>query len=159
MQDTTPKLITVDQFNDKVRGWSVSRRSGMSGRAPQSGVSKKAGDEPELKSSIKTSVYKVYGVSAAVRFTFERHGIYVHYGAGRGYGGTNGSGWIVKDGKRKKTAESSRNKMNTGNRHGTDWFNVEIRTGIAELADIAQEYYADMSLDYMLEKMGRAQIG
>lgn len=159
MDNSTPKLITEDEFNEKVTGWSVTTRSRLASSAPVlSGKHSAFSEDETLQSSIKTSKKRQFGVIVGVGFGFARHGIYVNYGAGRGQGGTKGSKWRNKEGEMIKTRPKSLGLMNTHNRHAVDWFDGNIRLGLKELADIAQEYYGDKAMRELLEKIDKFAI-
>lgn len=84
---------------------------------------------------------------AQVGFSFLRHGIFLHYGAGRGYGGRHGSKWYDSDGNVKTTRRSSLNKMGKGKRQPINWFNPVIDRNIGRLADIVSENYVDKKIN------------
>lgn len=159
MENSTPKIMTVDEFNEKVSGWSVTTRSRLASSAPVfSGERSKSEKDETLQSSIRTSKKKQFGEIVGVGFGFARHGIYVNYGAGRGQGGTKGSKWRNKDDEMMKTKSKSLGLMNTRNRHAVDWFDGNIRMGLKELADIAQEYYGDKAMRELLDKIDKFTV-
>jgi hypothetical protein len=163
MQNTTPRLISVDDFNKNVRSWSVSIRSKIYRNAPV-----KSGS---LRKSITQRIKKIYGESSRVTFNFERHGVFVHYGVGRGY---IRMGNDVVPGRKLNTSESNSmlkrgdnkrdiNKMRivfggSAKRKPNDWFDVEIKFGIRQLADIAQSYYGDKAMNAILQKIDKSLI-
>lgn len=159
MENSTPKIMTVEEFNEKVSGWSVTTRSRLVSSAPVfSGDHSAVQTDETLQSSIKSSKRRQFGVIVAVGFGFARHGAYISYGAGRGQGGTKGSKWKNKKGIMVKTKSKSLGLMNTRNRHAVDWFDGNIRMGLKELADISQEYYGDMAMRELLEKIDKFTI-
>ena len=90
-------------------------------------------------------------------FSFPRHGIYIHKGAGRGQGGTIGSSWMklkringveVSTGIVRHTDPNSLNAtQGTGNRQAYEWFDPIIRNRISELANIVSNYFDTMIID------------
>ncbi len=159
MQDQTPKLITQDEFNLNVSRWAITTKSRMVSSAPASaGKREKPEGEEHLKTSVRFSKKKVFGDISAVGFGFARHGIYRSYGAGRGQGGTKGGTWENRHGMKISTNSASLGKMNTGKRRALDWFDVHVKHGIKQLADIAQEYYGDKAMRDLLSKIDRYTI-
>ncbi len=79
-----------------------------------------------------------------IGFRFARHGVHLHYGAGRGYGGRQGSRWIDRLGYYHETNPESLGKAGSGSRPPRDWFNPVLDWHLKELADIAAAYCGDM---------------
>lgn len=98
-----------------------------------------------------------YGIINRIGFSFPRHGIYIHKGAGRGQGGYVGSNWTkmktingieVSTGIVRHTALNSINgKQGTGNRKAFAWFDPVIKNRLPELADIVTNYFDTMIMD------------
>lgn len=98
-----------------------------------------------------------YGIINQLGFSFPRHGIYIHKGAGRGQGGTIGSNWTklktingieVSTGIVRHTNPNSLNaSQGTGNRLAFEWFDPVIKNRLAELADIVTRYFDTMLID------------
>lgn len=165
----TQNLITVEQFNKAVQDWSISIRNKARKNAPIGLDSLSDGDK---LSFTKSFVNKDKGVAEVVKFDFDRHGVFVHYGVGRGY--IREGDQIVRG--RRATTEEQSQKLKRGysrkeaakmkiayasgeiKRKAVDWIDVEIRTGIKDLAEIAQEFYGDKALEKVLEMVGRATI-
>ena len=149
MTESTPKLITTQEFNEKVRGWTISVRSRMARNSPKyTGVEWKKRVDPKLAASLSHRIRKdSENISSRIKFQFARHGVFVHYGVGRGY--VRESGMVVR---------SSRSRTTGVNRRPNDWFDVEIRNNMEDLAEIAQEFYGDWALDDMLSKIEKFTI-
>ena len=144
----------VNLFNTKVKAWATK----VEGELKQSAdsrfghrVSELITTEfPRLSDSIKTNLRfdKQYKLETrSVGFSMARHGVYLHEGAGRGFGGLTGSKWTDKYGTLKTTASASEGKMGTGSRKAEPWFNDIIRNNEEELADILAEYSLDLVLN------------
>lgn len=97
-----------------------------------------------------------YGLVHRVGFSFPRHGIYIHKGAGRGQGGWIGSKWeklkevngvTVGTGIMRHTDPASLGKQGTGNRQAYPWFDTTIRAHIHRLEEIALRYFDTMIID------------
>ena len=163
MEDSTPKLITEDQFNESVRNWTIPIRSRMVMNAQTKTQGKGKGTsysniktrvrEVPLASSVKYSVLKKYGVASRVRFSFPRQGVYLHYGVGRGY---IRSGNSIQRGF--KNQPKNPKAYGSFKRTPVDWFDVEIRMGINKLADIVQEFYGDEAMREILDQYDKALI-
>ena len=82
-----------------------------------------------------------------VGFRFARHGVHLHFGAFRGHGGNKGSRWMDRLGNIRETNPDSLGKMGTGARAEADWFNPILTKHLKELADIAADYCADMTVN------------
>lgn len=97
-----------------------------------------------------------YGLINRVGFSFPRHGIYIHKGAGRGQGGAIGSSWTklkringveISTGIVRHTDPASLNKQNDGSRQAYEWFDPVIRNRISELDEIVSNYFDTMIID------------
>jgi hypothetical protein len=135
-----------DGFNREVIAWAKNVSSQL--KASVKSLVKK---DVTLSDSIKPNVYydTKYGREAnRIGFSFDREGVYIHRGAGKGQGGfRGGSKWTTKYGKLKETNPASFYKMGLGNRRPLNWFNPAIDRNIEALADIIATYAADMSAD------------
>ena len=152
MQNTTPKLIQVDEYNTLVGGWTIRTRRKFQQNAPvYSGREWKKRTTKKLQPSV-TSATKKYGIEIGkIRFGFEDQGVFVHYGVGRGY--IRQGNTVVRGSKKNEPVKS------TGiNRKQNDWFDVEIRRGMHELALIAQEYYGDWAMNKLLLQIDKYLI-
>ena len=152
MQTSTPQLISPEQFNQQVKGWTVKTRRRFAANAPVgTGKSSSKRESKKLAASIESSTKKYGEVIGKIRFGFEKHGVYVHYGVGRGY---------IRQGN--AVVRGSRNQQPVRspgfNRRPKDWFDVEIKRGIRELADITQQYYGDAAMEKILKDMDKTLI-
>ena len=149
MTESTPKLITTQEFNEKVRGWTISVRSRMARNAPRStGTDSEFRKDPKLAASLTYRIRKdSEDISSRIKYQFPRHGVFIHYGVGRGYMREGGA--VVK---------VSRSRTQGINRRPNDWFDVEIRNNMEQLGIIAQEFYGDWALDDMLSKIEKFTI-
>ena len=148
--------MTEAEFEKSVKQWSVKIKR----RAIANIHSKTETKDPEyknLKDSISNSVRKNYGEVSSVGFGFEPQGIYLHYGVGRGYVRDGGKVKITRKPKRYKK-DGTPYKGSEKDREPHDWLDVEIRTGIKELANDVQEYHGDRSMQKLLEMVERMTI-
>ncbi len=152
MQDTTPKLITVEEFNRKVRSWTSQTQRKFEINAPVSeGKFNPNRTTPRLVVSIESSTKK-YGIEIGkIRFGFERHGVFVHYGVGRGY--IRQGNTVIRGSKKNERVRS------TGfHRKPNDWFDVEIKRGFNELSNTVQEYYGDKAMENLLSALDKNKM-
>lgn len=128
----------VDRFNKEVVDWSKKTTQKLR-------ISVKALMDQDLllSKSIKPRVYydRQYAKEAnRIGFSFEREGIYMHKGAGRGQGGfKGGSSWYNNKGERKQTLTSSLMKMGSNNRQAKEWFDPIVEREVPQLADIVSD--------------------
>ena len=88
------------------------------------GTGSKIRQEGKLVNSIKPSTKQTYGEIDTISFSFERHGIFVHKGVGRGW---EMSGKLV--------TRTAKGKMKGGGRNVVEWFNPVIERNAPVLAD------------------------
>lgn len=126
------------EFNKKARAWASKVSKVMRTTSPSD----------RLRSSIKykTRTYQAKGPVGVVAFQFNRLGIYLEKGAGRGHGGAKGSKWYGPDGNIRKTNPASLGKMDKGNRPAKPFLQPAVDSNLDELADIVSDYAADMTV-------------
>ena len=100
------------------------------------GTGAKQRQEGKLVNSIKPSTKQSFGEIDTISFSFERHGIFVHKGVGRG--------WEKKGPMVTRTAKG---KMSGGGRNIVEWFNPVIDRNAPELADQIALINADAVLN------------
>ncbi len=97
-----------------------------------------------------------YGLINRLGFSFPRHGVYIHKGAGRGHGGFTGSKWSyvkrtrgieVDTGIIRHTNPDSLGEQNSGGRLAFRWFDPVIKSRLPELADICMRHFDTMLID------------
>lgn len=164
MTESTPKLITPEQYTSQVQVWTVNVRHRMARNAPVASGT--------LRRSLESFVDQKNGVAFKIRYNFERHGVFIHYGVGRGYirvGNTvmpgrrltkAEQGQYRKRGDNKKDIAKLRVVYNDGSVRRTpfDWFDMEIKIGLSQLAEIAQDYKGDVAMRRILEQIDKATI-
>ena len=92
--------------------------------------------EKKLRASLSSKISRNFGVSDYIGFSFERHGVFVHKGVGRGYQSTNG---IV--------TRTAKNPAKIRERQPDEWFNPVIGRYVPELADKIAEINADAAVN------------
>jgi hypothetical protein len=146
-----PRDISTEEYNERVAYWTTD--TGMKIRAAiKSLTSKGKGD---LLKSLRGKNDKRFGEIDRISYHFERHGVFVHKGVGRGYimrGGTVVRGF--KPGSDLTAYALVKNRIAkpvvlTGsvNRKAVEWFNPVIQNNIEKLADIITEMRADQAVN------------
>ena len=143
----TISIETVKEQNAIVRRWipGVNRelrssaswfRFGKTEPFITRGTGNKQRTEGKLVNSIKPSTKQSFGEIDTISFSFERHGIFVHKGVGRGW---------EKDGA--MVTRTAKGKQQNGGRNVVDWFNPVIDRNAPELADRIAIVNADAVLN------------
>ena len=116
--------------NDYIKKWAPKVRRAlkssvrhMANGKETSFVRRKGRQEGRLFQSIKARTSKKMGVIELVSFSFERHGVFVHKGVGKG--------WELQGGSVVRTATGSM----TAPRNSVSWFNPVLEKHIPELAN------------------------
>ncbi|MBA4411128.1 MAG: hypothetical protein C0397_17135 [Odoribacter sp.] len=81
--------------------------------------------EKKLANSIDSKYRKDFNVINNISFQFERHGVFVHKGVGRGYQ-SNGKGFVIR---------TAKNPPKHQERIAIEWFNPVLEKYIPSLAD------------------------
>lgn len=100
------------------------------------GTGTKQRQEGKLVNSIKPSTKQHFGEIDTISFQFERHGIFVHKGVGRG--------WEMKG---KLVTRTAKGPMQNGGRNIVEWFNPVINRNTPHLADEIAKVNADAVLN------------
>ena len=144
----------LTRFNNGVKAWAEKVAAELRASAQASFAHRDAqlvtALQPRLADSIEPRIRfdKKYMLETrSVGFALARHGVYLHYGAGRGQGGNVGSRWTDRHGQVKRTAESSLGKAGGHPRHAEHWFNGVIERHAEELAAIVAEYSLDLTVN------------
>lgn len=140
----------VTAFNKAVEGWQSKVTAQLRTKIMSRSTRIAAGLEPR-------SYTDKYGLINRLGFSFPRHGIYIHKGAGRGQGGFTGSSWTklkrvngveISTGIIRHTNPASINGLQgTGNRKAYEWFDPIVESNLPELMDIVTEYFDTMVID------------
>ena len=93
-------------------------------------VQRKGREEEKVVDSLKSYTHMFYNLADGVSFRFERHGVFLHKGVGKGYKSTNGM-----------VTKYSKNPA--GSRKPVEWFNPILDKRVPELADQIAEVNAD----------------
>ncbi|NQU84319.1 MAG: hypothetical protein HQ541_01030 [Mariniphaga sp.] len=122
--------MQVEQQNAIITAWIPKVRTALKGNVmrfskgkSQSFVIRGNQKEGKLLQSIKSTTGRESGEIDKISYQFERHGVFVHKGVGRGYKATNG--FVIR------TATGPVTKS----RVSVEWFNPILERLIPELAN------------------------
>lgn len=156
----------LPEYNQMISRWSSMVRRKLVGfalRMPKGkegavtrGVNRyRSRTEYKLKDNMSYRTHKDYGQVDGVGFQFERHGVFVHKGVGRGYvmvGGMVVRGY--KPGSEAKRYAASKNReakptllIGPGIRKPVEWFNPVLDKHVPELADNVAKMNADAAVN------------
>lgn len=127
--------MTIEDVRLQSHAWASATELALK----SSIVSAGAYDTGSLQDSVNERVKEMSNGGIAISFGFNRYGVYVEKGAGKGKGGKKGSMWYDKSGARRRTNPNSLGKMNTGDRRAQKWFNPTLRRETEKLADLVAE--------------------
>jgi hypothetical protein len=124
------RTFNVEEQNAYIKKWAPKVRRALkstvrhlNGGKESSFVQRKGRQEGRLFQSIKARTSKDMGVIELISFSFERHGVFVHKGVGKG--------WELQGGSVVRTATGPM----TAPRNPVSWFNPVLEKHIPELAN------------------------
>lgn len=141
-----PEEIGLEEYNKRVTEWG-SKLGNKIRASIRSLTSKGKGD---LVKSLRLKAKKWYGEVDLLTYQFDRHGVFVHKGVGRGYHMEGGR--VVRGDKPGKvlTALTVNQKLHQVvlksarvNRKPAEWFNPVVAENIEGLANLIAEMDAD----------------
>jgi hypothetical protein len=148
-----PNEISLDDYNRKITEWGES--TGRKIRDSISMLTSKG--KGALLRSLRLKTGKWYGEVDRLAYHFDRHGVFVHKGVGRGYAMVGGKVMRVSGSLQVKfLKEYARNKNRTYNpkpvngtmeRKPVEWFNPVLTRNIDKLADMVAEMNADRAVN------------
>ena len=94
--------------------------------------------EGKLAQSIESKIRKEYGAIDKLSYSFERHGVFVHKGVGRGYVASGSFVTRIAKGEQKSP------------RVAVEWFNPVLDRNLPELANRLTELNADIAINSTL---------
>jgi hypothetical protein len=125
--------VNTEKLNQDVKAWSARTRAAIKNSI--SSLTQKG--KGELVKSLRVKHRKYYGQIDRITFSFERHGVFVHYGVGRGYKREGGK--VVRNMENPRATSKVRRKPK-------DWLNQPVDDRFGSLTDLIQKYYADAAL-------------
>lgn len=126
----------VQQWVPKVRKKLVSSARWFQDGKTEPMVKRGNRVEKKLADSIGSRMKKHLGEIDVITYQFERHGVFVHKGVGRGYRAAGG-GFVIRVAKGEQKAP----------RIAVEWFNPVLDKNIPELADQLAKVNADAALN------------
>lgn len=136
----------IQSFNKDVGSWSKRFENEL--KAKIRSLSQKG--KGDLLRSLRGRTYKRYGEIDRIGYGFERHGVFLQKGVGRGYVMRNG---FVQRGIKVRVGRNLHDKRTDFravpgqiNRKPKDWFNGPLANNVEKLADIVVEHYADQAI-------------
>ena len=128
-------MTTLSQYNTEVAGWTRDSTRKMKNQVLRLVLNIGHG-----YNDLKGTNSKYLGEANKISFKFPYYMVFVHKGAGRGYGGTKTGLFTNAKGGKGKTNPLSFGKMGTGKRVPKPWFNPVIEQQFPELAEIVTQY-------------------
>lgn len=120
----------------------VASQTGGIPSSPQAKKHESTRQENKLRESVNSRVRYKFGVTDGCSFRFERHGVFVHYGVGRGY--QMQGGMVVRTAKTPSTGND---------RQPVDWFNAIIDANTPELANQIAQINGDLVVNSLRLKI------
>lgn len=164
--NTSAAGLKMDEQNEIVAKWASMVQKNLRGNTVilakgkdgsiQRPASKPERTEKKLENSILSFTKEEFGVKNRVSIKFERHGVFVHKGVGRGYpikGGmvlksTQSLSSIMKNKNMSLHAKiNARGDIGRVKRNPFDWFNSTLDSMLPELANKLAEINADAVFD------------
>lgn len=131
-------IALTSKYNKDVAQWTSQTRRVMKNEVLRMVLNIGPGYE-----NLKSSVQKYRGEASKLGFSFPYYMVFVHKGAGRGYGGNKTGLFTKKNGSKGQTSKSSMGRMGTGKRIAKPWFNPVIEKRFPELAQLVADYKAN----------------
>lgn len=128
-------IALTSKYNKDVGQWTSQTRRIMKNEVLRLVISKGPGYK-----NLQSSVQKYRGEASKLGFLFPYYMVFVHKGAGRGYGGNKTGFFSRKNGSKGETNKASMGKMGTGKRIAKPWFNPVIEKRFPELANLVADY-------------------
>jgi len=132
-------MTLTNEFNQKVRRWASGTKKELKLKVVQE-TTKYSGHS---RQDLDTKVRNYAGEASKINFNFPYYMVFVHKGAGRGYGGNKTGLFTRRDGSKRATREASMGRMGTGKRVAKPWFNPVIESRFGELEQIIGEYHGN----------------
>ncbi len=156
----------IEAYNLMIRRWaSMVRRKlhssvlrfthGKDGAVTRGLKKYSARTEFKLKDKISYRAHQDYGQIDGVGFQFQRHGVFVHKGVGRGYVMSGGSVVLGRKPGNAVTAYAKAKNRAAGKtvlsgpvrRRPVEWFNPILDSNVPELADKVAQMNADAAVN------------
>lgn len=161
--NSEPNWQDIEKQNEVVAQWSSMVQRHLRGatvilqHGKDNSISRPAKAPVRTESKLETSITSIpkqhYGITDRVAIKFERHGVFVHKGVGRGYEMKAGMVTrtpqnligILKN--KRMTVHEKINARSSIARQPYEWFNPVLEQSLPELADKLAEINADAVLN------------
>jgi hypothetical protein len=130
-------MAKIQQYNSDVSKWASATKRKIKLEILRLVVSVGPGHNQQ-----KVGVKKYAGEASRIDFNMPYYMVFVHKGAGRGYGGSKSGVFSSSTGKR-KTNPLSMGRMGTGKRRAKPFFNPIVEEQFPELHDIVAIYHGE----------------
>jgi len=128
-------MSTLSQYNSGVAGYTRDTTRKLKNRVLRLVLNIGPGHD-----NLKGATKKYMGEANKIAFTFPYYMVFVHKGAGRGYGGSKTGLFSRANGSKGITSAASKGKMGTGKRVAKPWFNPVIEQTFPQLEQIVTDY-------------------
>jgi len=146
--------IDMEEYNRRVARWGTE----LGGKIRSSIRMLTSKGKGDLVKSLRLKTGKWFGEIDKLSYHFERHGVFLHKGVGRGYAMSGGKVIRVSGSKDiaywKKYALSKNREMQskvlrgyTMERRPVEWFNPVVSGNIEQLSDMVTEMNADKAVN------------
>lgn len=132
-------MALVDDYNKDVSKWTQETKRKYKLKIAQMTAKYSGKGYSEQKAETR----KYAGEASRITFSFPYYMVFVHKGAGRGYGGSITKKFTRKDGSKRDTNPLSLGRMGTGRRRPKPWFNPILDARFPILADLVSNYKGD----------------
>lgn len=130
--------MSVQEYNRDIADWGRDTLRRTRNEVLRMCASKGLGVTAQ---STGTKLYA--GEASKIWFQFPYYMIFVHKGAGRGFGGSKTGLFTRADGSKGTTSESSKGKQGTGKRVPKPWYNPVIEERFPILSDLVATYHGE----------------
>jgi hypothetical protein len=128
-------MSKLQEYNSQVSGWTRDTQRKLKNR-----ILRLVLNIGHAYNDTKGSTKRYMGEANKISFAFPYYMVFVHKGAGRGYGGSKTGLFTRGNGSKGRTSRSSFGKMGTGKRVAKPWFNPVIEQEFPQLENIIVDY-------------------
>lgn len=130
-------MTLLSKYNQDITKWGQTTKRELKLQVLQLTTKHSGKGERDQKVSVK----KYMGEASKINFSFPYYMVFVHKGAGRGYGGSKTGSFTTASGSKRSTNRNSMGKMGTGRRVPKPWFNPVLEKNFPDLANLVAEYH------------------
>jgi len=132
-------MARVDEYNKDINEWTAETKRKIKREVLQLTARYSGKGYAEQKAAAR----KYAGEASKITFSFPYYMVFVHKGAGRGYGGNITGQFTRRNGSKGETNKRSMGRMGTGKRKPKPFFNPVIEAQFPALADLVANYKGD----------------